>query len=169
MTPGQGGPSQAERGRSAGGSGRSLQSVAPVGANTPRPTRAAPWTERVTALAAVVVVPLALRLLPLRMVLAVCDRWPSVAPHPARPAALADRVRRWLERGRGPWRSTCLTRSAVLYAMLRQHGHVAGFCVGVSGTSARFEAHAWVTVNGTAIDQPAGTAEQYRLLLAHHA
>ena len=125
--------------------------------------------ERLVAAAAAILIPLALRALPLPRVLALCDRWPRVAARRARPPVLAQRVRRWLAAGRGPWRSTCLTRSAVLYAMLRQHGHDAEFFVGVAGSSGRFDAHAWVAVGGHPVDQPDGVIDGYRLLLAHHA
>lgn len=125
--------------------------------------------ERAVAAMALLLIPPAVRFMPIRRVLAICDRWPRVAARPARPDILAGRVRRWLAAGRGPWRSTCLTRSTVLYAMLRQHGHEPGFCLGVAGSSQRFDAHAWVTVRGRPIDQPDGVAAGYRLLLAHHA
>lgn len=125
--------------------------------------------ERAVALSAVLLIPPALRLLPLRTVLALCDRWPRVAPRRARPPVLASRVRRWLRHGAGPWRSSCLTRSAVLYAMLRQHGYEPGFRLGVAGGELRFDAHAWVTVEDRAVDQPANIADGYRLLVVHHA
>lgn len=125
--------------------------------------------ERIVAVAAAVIIPPALRALPLPRVLALCDRWPRVAVRRARPSVLAQRVRRWLAAGRGPWRSTCLTRSAVLYAMLRQHGHDPEFFVGVAGRASRFDAHAWVAVGGHPVDQPDGVIGGYRLLLAHHA
>src|SRR5687768_12532453 len=57
--------------------------------------------ERIVAAAAALAIPLALRLLPLPRVLALCDRWPRVAPQPARPPVLSHRVRRWLAAGRG--------------------------------------------------------------------
>ena len=131
--------------------------------------RSSRLAERLVAAAAVLAIPPMLRLLPLRRVLALCDRWPRVAASPARPPVLAQRVRRWLSPGRGPWRSSCLTRSAVLYAMLRQHGHAAEFFVGVAGSARAFDAHAWVAVNGHPVDQPEAVAAGYRLLLTHHA
>lgn len=75
--------------------------------------------ERAMAAAAMVVVPVALRVLPLRTTLALCDAWPRTAGACATPAALARRVDRWLAKGRALWRPTCLTRTIVLYAMLR--------------------------------------------------
>ena len=99
--------------------------------------------ERSCALAAVVVIPPLLAVLPLPAVLAACDHWPRTGRGDATPNGLADRVRRWLARGRGPWTSSCLTRSLVLYAMLRQHGFRPRLHVGVAGTALRFDAHAW--------------------------
>ena len=132
-------------------------------------TRVVLFGERMVAAAAALTIPLALRVLPLPRVLALCDAWPRVAARPARPPALAHRVRRWLAIGRGPWKSTCLTRSVVLYALLRQHGYSPELRIGVSGRARAFDAHAWVTVNGQAVDQPAGVVEGYRELRTHHA
>ena len=125
------------------------------------------WLERGVALAAVVMIPLLLALLPLPSVLAVCDRWPRTGGSRATPNGLADRTRRWLARGRGPWTSSCLTRSLVLYAMLRQHGHRPRLHVGVEGDARAFAAHAWVTLGGTPLEQPATVAQQYRQLMVH--
>ena len=125
------------------------------------------FRERTGAAAAVVCVPLLLALLPLPAVLAVCDRWPPLGDGRAAPAALASRARRWLARGRGPWTSSCLTRSLVLYAMLRQHGHRPRLHVGVAGDSRRFAAHAWVTLDGLPVGQPQTVGERFRPLLVH--
>ena len=131
--------------------------------------RASSLAEQLVAAAATFAIPLALRRLPLPRVLALCDAWPRVAVRPARPPVLAHRVRRWLANGRGPWKSTCLTRAAVLYAMLRQHGYHPELCIGVAGAARSFDAHAWVTVNGQAVGQPAGVVENYRELRMHRA
>lgn len=125
------------------------------------------WLERVGALAAVVLVPLLLAVLPLRAVLAACDRWPRVGGGRATPNGLADRVRRWLAHGRGPWASSCLTRSLVLYAMLRQHGHRPRLHVGVEGDARAFAAHAWVTLGGHPVEQPATVGDRYEPLMVH--
>jgi hypothetical protein len=122
--------------------------------------------ERGSALLALLVIPLLLALLPLPAVLAVCDRWPSMAQG-ATPHGLADRVRRWLSHGRGPWRSSCLTRSLVLYALLRQHGHRPRLFLGVDGDSRDFLAHAWVSLGGVPIDGPLDVATRYRPLMVH--
>lgn len=123
--------------------------------------------ERGCALAATVTVPLLLAVLPLPAVLAVCDRWPRIGRGGASPNGLAHRTRRWLERGRGPWRSSCLTRSLVLYAMLRQHGFRPRLHVGVAGSERRFDAHAWVTLGGEPLEQPASVAGSYQPLLVY--
>ena len=125
------------------------------------------WLERVGALAAVVLIPLLLALLPLPAVLAICDRWPRIGDRRATPNGLADRVRRWLAHGRGPWTSSCLTRSLVLYAMLRQHGHRPRLHVGVEGDARAFAAHAWVTLDGNPVEQPATVGDRYQLLMVH--
>lgn len=125
------------------------------------------WAERGGALAAVVLIPLLLAVLPLPSVLALCDRWPRLGDGRATPNGLADRVRRWLSRGRGPWTSSCLTRSLVLYAMLRQHGHRPRLHVGVEGDARAFAAHAWVTLGGRPVGQPATVADRYQVLMVH--
>jgi hypothetical protein len=138
-----------------------------------RRTRVSPGTvgralERGCALAAVAVIPLLLAVLPLPVVLAVCDRWPPTGRGSGvTPNGLAERTRRWLEHGRGPWTSSCLTRSLVLYAMLRQHGFRPRLHVGVAGTALRFDAHAWVTLGGQPVEQPATVAERYESLMVH--
>jgi hypothetical protein len=125
------------------------------------------WLERAVAFAAVVMIPPLLALLPFRSVLAICDRWPRIGSDRATPNGLADRARRWLEHGRGPWASSCLTRSLVLYAMLRQHGHRPRLHLGVDGDSRAFAAHAWVTLGGEPVEQPATVGEQYQPLMVH--
>ena len=125
------------------------------------------WLERAVALAAVVIIPLLLTFLPLPAVLAICDRWPRTSGRRATPDGLADRARRWLARGRGPWASSCLTRSLVLYAMLRQHGHRPRLHLGVEGEARAFAAHAWITLGGQPVEQPATVGERYRPLMVH--
>lgn len=123
--------------------------------------------ERSCALAAVVIIPPLLAVLPLPAVLAVCDRWPTLGRGGSSPDGLADRARRWLARGRGPWTSSCLTRSLVLYAMLRQHGFRPRLHVGVAGTALRFDAHAWITLGGRPIEQPVTVSDSYQPLMVH--
>ena len=125
--------------------------------------------DRALALGALLIMPLTIRWLSLRHVLALCDRWPAMVPMRATPRALARRVHRWLAHGRGPWSSTCLTRSVVLYVMLRQHGYEPRFLVGVQGTEQAFEAHAWVTVDGVPVADTPEIAASYSRLVAHGA
>ena len=125
------------------------------------------WLERGGALAATALIPLLLALLPLPSVLAICDRWPRIGGGQATPNGLAARVRRWLARGRGPWTSSCLTRSLVLYAMLRQHGHRPRLHVGVEGDARAFAAHAWVTLGGQPVEQPLTVGDRYQPLMVH--
>lgn len=125
------------------------------------------WIERGCAVLALIVVPFLLAVLPFRAVLAVCDRWPRARGGGATPHGLAHRVRRWLSHGRGPWTSSCLTRSLVLYAMLRQHGYRPRLSLGVAGRSADFTAHAWVSLGDVAIEAPADIARSYQPLVVH--
>lgn len=125
--------------------------------------------ERLFAMAATALVPLALRLLPLPAALALCDRWPRVGLARRTPVQLASRVRRWLAHGRGPWTSSCLTRSLVLYTMLRQHGYDPQFFVGVAGTARAFDAHAWVALGGAPVADLPDVSGAYTQLLSHRA
>jgi hypothetical protein len=125
------------------------------------------WRERAWALSVALLVPAALSVLPLPWTLALCDRWPGAAPSPHTPRALALRVRRWLAQGRGPWAGTCLTRSLVLYVMLRQHGYDPRFFIGVAGARTAFDAHAWVTLAGRPVADPADIPGTYSPLLSH--
>ena len=125
------------------------------------------WIERGSALLAMAVIPLLLAALPLPAVLAACDRWPGISDTGATPRGLADRVRRWLSHGRGPWASSCLTRSLVLYALLRQHGHRPRLSVGVDGDAHDFVAHAWVSLDEIPVEGPADIAAHYHPLFVH--
>lgn len=127
------------------------------------------WLERAHALGAALLVPLALHFLSLPNVLVLCDRWPVVALPRATPRALARRVHRWLAYGRGPWASSCLTRSLVLYVMLRQQGYQPRFVVGVAGVEQQFDAHAWITLAGMPVADAPDVIGDYTQLLAHGA
>jgi len=125
------------------------------------------FAEQMVALGAAITAPLALRLLPLPQALLLLDRWPRIRGVNANPAALADRVHRWLALGFGCWRSTCLTRSAVLYAILRQHGYRPSLHLGVLAASEDLEAHAWVSVSGIPIADVPANIDRYRPLWVH--
>jgi hypothetical protein len=51
--------------------------------------------------------------------------------------------------------------------MLRQHGYRPRLHVGVAGTERRFDAHAWVTLGGKPLEQPASVVDSYRSLMVH--
>lgn len=121
------------------------------------------------AAAATLLVPVALRALPLRTTLALCDAWPRTPGAGATPAALARRVDRWIARGRALWRPTCLTRTMVLYTMLRQHGYAPRLHIGTSGPAHRFQAHAWISLGDRALAEFDHGLDDYRSLVTHGA
>ena len=125
--------------------------------------------ERSMAVAATIVVPIAVRVLPFRVTLALCDLWPRTPGASAAPAVLARRVDRWLARGRAFWRPTCLIRSMVLYTMLRQHGHAPRLQLGACGLARRFRAHAWVSLGDTPVAEFDQALHGYRPLVTHGA
>jgi hypothetical protein len=121
------------------------------------------------ALALTLVVPVALRLLPLRMTLGLCDAWPRSPGTRAGVSALARRVDRWMKWGRLVWRPTCLTRALVLYTMLRQHGYAPRLHIGTYGPWSHFTAHAWVSLGDDVVAEPGPSRADYRPLVAHGA
>jgi hypothetical protein len=82
--------------------------------------------------------------------------------HPARPvatpvddAALASWVDRILRRLGGPWRYTCLRRSAVLYHLLRRAGRPVELWLGVRRDhTGALGAHAWLVKEGKPYLEP---------------
>jgi hypothetical protein len=126
-------------------------------------------TERAMAAAAMLDDPVALRVLPFRPTLANCDAWPRSPGAHAGADALGRRVDRWMARGRALWRPTCLTRTLVLYTLLRQHGHTPRLHIGTAGAAHRFRAHAWVSLGGSAVAEPEPPLGDYRELLVHGA
>jgi hypothetical protein len=48
----------------------------------------------------------------------------------------------------GPWRPRCLTRSLVLYRLLRAQGSPAHLVIGLPLSASDWDAHAWVEVDG---------------------
>lgn len=57
---------------------------------------------------------------------------------------------------------TCLSRSLALWALLRRHGFDPQLEIGVRKTTGRFEAHAWVEVDG----HPVGEGPRVRQIYA---
>ena len=125
--------------------------------------------DRALAVGATIAVPLVLKFRPLPDVLAFCDRMPALSRRRQTPQALAWRVHRWLAHGRGPWTSSCLTRSLVLYAMLRQHGYDPRFAVGVTGSEREFVAHAWVMLGDLPVMDRVDVERTYAPLVSHGA
>ncbi len=123
--------------------------------------------EHLLAGAAMMLVPVLLRVLPLRTALAVCDRWPAHRGPQLSADRLARRVAHWMRPRRGPWRQSCLTRSVVLYAILRQHGYRPRLHIGAAGTALRFVAHAWVTLAGRTLGEHEVPIPDFRPLLVH--
>ena len=71
----------------------------------------------------------------------------------ARPGPPDGRAAAWvdalLERMPGPWRHTCLKRSAVLYHLLRRTGEPIELWIGVRrGDAGALAAHAWLVRDG---------------------
>lgn len=125
--------------------------------------------ERALAAAATIIIPVAVRVLPFHTTLALCDAWPRSRRGQARADALARRVDRWLAHGRALWRATCLTRTLVLYTMLRQHGYAPRLHIGTAGSAHRFRAHAWVSLGGAPVAEAEASLSHYRQLLVHGA
>lgn len=124
-------------------------------------------SDRWLALATTIVLPCALRCLPLPATLRLCDASAGWGSGTEAPRALATRARRWLARGRGPWRADCLTHAVVAYARLRQHGHPARLFIGVHGAAGGFSAHAWVAVGGEVLSDDFAPRESFAEIFAH--
>lgn len=123
--------------------------------------------DRWLALATTIVLPCALRVLPLRTTLRLCDASAGWASGRETPQGMALRARRWLARGRGPWRPDCLTHAVVAYARLRQHGYPARLHIGVRGATGAFTAHAWVVVRGEVLSDAFAPREPFDEIFTH--
>jgi len=68
--------------------------------------------------------------------------------------ARAEQIARMVQiaAGRSPLRPSCLDRSLVLWALLRRHGYRSTLRIGARKEGTRFEAHAWVEVNGVVVN-----------------
>ncbi|MEO7363112.1 MAG: lasso peptide biosynthesis B2 protein [Gemmatimonadaceae bacterium] len=65
----------------------------------------------------------------------------------------------WLSRLPRPWRTTCLKRSAILYALLRRSGEDVQLHIGVKREADRtFAAHAWLMKNNEPYLEPPTSA-----------
>lgn len=118
--------------------------------------------ERRTFLAALWLLPacsLALRTLRLARVqgmLAAIAEIPADAPDPRRISYCVDAAARQL-----PIRSSCLTRSLVLHALLLRRGLASEVRVGVRLSDGRLDAHAWVESAGAPLNDVPDVGERY--------
>lgn len=104
------------------------------------------WTILVQAWALLFILDIALRLLPFRSVLALCDR-PRCRQPPA--GELPPPIERcvWLSELAGryhPVRSTCLKQALALSILLKRRGMATTLRIGVSRETGDFTAHAWL-------------------------
>lgn len=112
---------------------------------------ALPLGWRIRASLTVVVVPPLLSLVSFSKL----GRWLGGEAGPAAraPAYQDDEMAEWVDRLlyrlAGPWRHTCLKRSAVLYDLLRRDGREVELCIGVRRNLAgAIAAHAWLLRGG---------------------
>jgi hypothetical protein len=120
------------------------------------------WRVRVAWL--VLVVPPLLHLFPTNRLVAMLGRI-GHAPRPDLVALVAE-VDAWQWRLPWPWRSTCLKRATVLYALLRQMGDAVSLRIGVRrGDDGAFLAHAWLMRDGAIYLEPtAGDPSSYAVI-----
>jgi hypothetical protein len=116
---------------------------------------ALPWRLRVFGL--VMTVPPLLHLMPVdRLVKRLGARHRNYSDPPVQ--TLADEVDAWLTRLPWPWRTTCLKRASILYALLRRSGDDVQLHIGVKREADRtFAAHAWLMREGRPYLEPAAS------------
>jgi hypothetical protein len=105
------------------------------------------WSLRIVS--ACLTIPPALRLVPLDRLAHRLGR-PRTLKRPSaeQQEAIMRRVDALLGRLPPPWRRTCLTRTAVLYHLLRRSGMPVELCLGVRASNGKVEAHAWMEREG---------------------
>ena len=121
------------------------------------------WRTRVLGL--VLTVPPLLYVMPVhRLVARLGSRRSSYQSPPVE--ALVRQVDDWLSRMPWPWRTTCLKRSAILYALLQRSGENVQLHIGVKREADRsFAAHAWLMKNGEPYLEPtASTFATYQVI-----
>jgi hypothetical protein len=64
----------------------------------------------------------------------------------------------------GPYRASCLPRSVVLWVLLRHRGLSPDIRIGVRKPGLRFEAHAWVELEGRPLEADSGTEPPFAAL-----
>ena len=62
-------------------------------------------------------------------------------------------------------RSNCLERSLLAYRFLSRAGADPRLVVGVGNVDGKMAGHAWVTVNGVPVHEPAETVDRFALLI----
>ncbi len=101
------------------------------------------WSLRIVS--ACLAIPPALQLVPLDRLAGRLGRPRTVKrPSAEQQEMIMRRVDGLLGRLPGPGRRTCLTRTAVLYHLLRRSGIPVEFCIGVRANDGKVEAHAWM-------------------------
>lgn len=110
------------------------------------------WKARVFPL--VLLVPPLVHVVPVhRMAKKLAARDPAYASPPI--DALAHRVDTWLRRLPWLWRSTCLKRALILFALLRRSGEPVQLHIGVKREPDKsFAAHAWLVRDGQPYLEP---------------
>ena len=133
--------------------------------------RALEWPDHLLLTEAVVLLPVlsvALRLFGFRRVYSALNwfaRPPASQTAPQNPVALdaIGRVSHLVDVAarRGVYHPTCLERSLVLWALLRQRHVESGLRIGVRLTQAGFEAHAWVEYQGAVVNDAPDIAQTF--------
>ena len=131
------------------------------------------WGERWLLIETLVLLPLldlGMRLLGLRRLRATLA-WLAPAPGPAAasgPAGLSQAlaVANVVQRAawHSPLGSTCLTRSLVLWWLLRRRGIAGELCIGVAKEAAQFQAHAWVECQGMVLNDDDQVRQRFAVL-----
>ena len=104
---------------------------------------------RLRILSTALVVPPLLRLMSLERLAGRLGRRASIkTPSASQQRAITARVEHVLRRLPEPWNQTCLTRSLVLYHLLRRSGIPLDLCIGVRREAGSMEAHAWLEREG---------------------
>ncbi len=63
---------------------------------------------------------------------------------------------------RGPYRANCLPQSLVLWWLLKRQGITSHLRIGVRKGTPEFEAHAWVELNGVALNEAANLHDRFK-------
>jgi Transglutaminase-like superfamily len=111
------------------------------------------WSLRVAI--AAIVMPLLLRTMSMeRLVTSLGRRARVKTPSQQQQVRIAERVDRVLGWLPTPWERTCLTRSTILYHLLRRSGVPVQLCLGVKPGPGGFAAHAWLESSGDLYLEP---------------